>query len=235
MLEILRKEVCAANLRLVREGLVTETFGNVSAVDRESGHVVIKPSGLPYDKMAAKHMVVVSLESGETVAGDLCASSDTPTHLELYRAFESIGGVVHTHSTRATAWAQARRNIPPYGTTHADYFFGSVPCARPLTEAEVRGEYEANTGKVIVEHFLNAPNEPIDPQQMTACLVSDHGPFAWGETADAAVTAAAHLEIVAQLASETVNVEAYPRMIPQYLLEKHFMRKHGPNAYYGQS
>jgi len=229
MLEEIKRQVCEANLRLVREGLVFRTWGNASGIDRERGLVVIKPSGVPYEGMGPEQMVVVRLADGETVEGDLRPSSDAPTHLELYRAFEGIGGVAHTHSLYATAWAQARRDIPPLGTTHADYFAGTVPCTRELNVEEVRDEYEVNTGRVIVERMAG-----LDPLAMQAVLVAGHGPFAWGPDAATAVESAAMLEQVARLASETLRVEPYPRPISRALLDRHFGRKHGPGAYYGQ-
>lgn len=229
MLEDLKKQVCEANLRLVAEGLVVQTFGNVSGVDRAGGNVVIKPSGVPYDEMKPKHMVVVSLKTGKVVEGDLRPSSDTPSHIELYRALKGIGGVVHTHSLYATAWAQSCRELPVLGTTHADYFYGPVPITRTLTAEEVHRDYEANTGKVIVERFAS-----LDPLQMPAVLVAGHGPFVWGPSPDKAVENAVALEYIAHLASETLRIDPYPKPIPGELLDKHFLRKHGPDAYYGQ-
>jgi L-ribulose-5-phosphate 4-epimerase len=229
MLEGLREEVCQANLRLVAEGLVIQTWGNVSGVDRERGLVVIKPSGVAYEGMRAEQMVVVSLETGERVEGELRPSSDTPTHLALYRAFGRIGGVVHTHSIFATAWAQAGKEIPALGTTHADYFYGPIPLTRQLTKAEIAGDYEANTGKVIVERFAR-----LDPVQMPAVLVVNHGPFTWGKSPDEAVSNAVYLEHVARMASETVRVNPSASPLPKALLDKHFLRKHGPGKYYGQ-
>ena len=229
MLEELRKKVCQANLDLVANGLVLYTFGNVSGIDRPSGNVVIKPSGVAYDDMRAKQMVVVSLESGEVVEGGLRPSSDTATHLELYRAFECIGGVAHTHSMYATAWAQARHDIPLLGTTHADYFYGPIPCTRPMEAEEIESDYEANTGKVIVERLAT-----LDPAKVQAALVSAHGPFAWGADASEAVHNAAIVEHLARLASETLRVEPYPRPVQLELVDKHFLRKHGLDAYYGQ-
>lgn len=229
MLEDLKNRVCEANRRLVAEGLVVQTFGNASAVDREGGHVVIKPSGVGYDEMSPERMVVVSLADGAVVEGDLRPSSDTPTHLVLYRELPALGGIVHTHSTHAVAWAQARREIPPLGTTHADYFHGPVPCTRVMTPEEIGGDYEANTGRVIVERF-----DGLDVEAAPGVLVADHGPFAWGGSAEQAVHHAAILEHLARLASLTVAIEAYPREISPALLDKHFLRKHGPGAYYGQ-
>jgi L-ribulose-5-phosphate 4-epimerase len=230
MLEELKQQVCQANLKLVAEGLVVQTFGNVSGIDRASGHVVIKPSGVSYDGMNPGQMVVVSLETGKVVEGGLKPSSDTPTHLVLYRAFPGIGGVVHTHSLYATAWAQARREIPPFGTTHADYFQGPVPCTRPMTPEEIREDYEANTGHVIVERFAG-----LDALAWPAVLVSSHGPFTWGRTAGAAVDNAIVLEFLARLSSETLRASVRAKPMPRVLLDKHFLRKHGPGAYYGQS
>lgn len=229
MLETLKKEVCAANLRLVAEGLVVQTWGNVSGLDRTQGLMVIKPSGVAYDRMKPRHMVVVSLETGKVVEGELNPSSDTPTHLELYRAFPEIGGVVHTHSLFATAWAQARREIPPLGTTHADYFHGPVPCTRFLRTEEIKGDYEVNTGRVILERFTK-----LKPLAFPGVLVASHGPFTWGKTPEAAVDSAVVLEFLARMASETLRVSPRIRGVPQVLLEKHFLRKHGPGAYYGQ-
>lgn len=229
MLEELKQLVCEANLALARSGLVEGTFGNVSGVDRDGGHVVIKPSGVPYDHMRPEHMVVVSLDDGQTVEGNLRPSSDAPTHVELYRAFEEIGGVAHTHSIFATAWAQARREIPPLGTTHADAFHGPIPLTRLLGPDEIETDYEANTGLIVAERFAE-----IDPMEIQAVLVADHGPFTWGLSPQEAVTAAADLEHVARLASETLRIEPYPVMMSRELLDKHFLRKHGKDAYYGQ-
>lgn len=230
MLEELKLKVCEVNLQLVREGLAIQTFGNVSGVDRASGNLVIKPSGVSYEVLKAEHMVVVSLNTGKVVEGDLRPSSDTPTHCVLYRAFEDIGGVVHTHSFFATAWAQARREIPALGTTHADYFHGPVPCTRLLTAKEIREDYETNTGRVIVERF-----KKLDPLQMPAVLVANHAPFVWGQTLDDAVHNAVALEYCARLASETLRLRPNSEPLPPALLDKHFLRKHGPSAYYGQT
>jgi L-ribulose-5-phosphate 4-epimerase len=221
--------VCEANLMLVSEGLVVHTFGNVSGADRKSGMMVIKPSGVSYDTMAPEQMVVVSLADGRVAEGKLRPSSDAPTHLELYRAYGQIGGVVHTHSPFATAWAQAGRNVPAYGTTHADYFHGPVPCTRPLSNAEIQGEYETNTGKVIVERMAG-----IDPLNIPAILVCSHGPFTWGATAADAVHNAAMLEYLAGMAAQTERLNPSVKPVTQELLDKHFFRKHGPGKYYGQ-
>jgi L-ribulose-5-phosphate 4-epimerase len=229
MLEQLKSEVCAANLDLVKEGLVIQTWGNVSGIDRERGLVIIKPSGVPYSHMKPNHMVVVSLVDGKVVEGDLKPSSDTPTHLVLYRAFAGIGGVVHTHSLYATAWAQACRELPAYGTTQADYWYGDVPCTRKLTAAEIKKDYEANTGKVILELFRKR-----NPLEHPAVLVASHGPFTWGKDAHDAVHNACVLEFVARLAGETLRINPKTRPVQPVLLDKHFLRKHGPGAYYGQ-
>ena len=229
MLENLKHRVLDANLKLVAEGLVIQTWGNVSGIDREAGLVVIKPSGVPYEGMQADHMVIVSLATGETVEGDLRPSSDTPTHLALYRAFEGIGGVVHTHSLYATAWAQALRDIPALGTTHADYFHGPVPCTRLMTPDEIQSEYEVNTGTVIIERF-----EGMEPLHFPGALVASHAPFAWGDSVEKAVENAVVLEYMARLASETLKIEAAVSAMQPELLDKHFLRKHGSGAYYGQ-
>lgn len=228
MLEELRKQVFEANLELNRKGLVVYTWGNVSGIDRGRGLVVIKPSGVDYETMTADQMVVVTLD-GETVEGSLRPSSDLPTHLELYRRFPNIGGVAHTHSPFATAWAQAGMEIPCLGTTHADHFYGPVPCARALTQDEVEHEYEHNTGKVIVEAFAG-----LDPDAVPAVLVSQHGPFTWGKDPMDAVKNSVVLEEVAKTASVALGINPYAKPVPQYLLDKHYFRKHGKNAYYGQ-
>jgi L-ribulose-5-phosphate 4-epimerase len=230
MLEQLKREVCQANLDLVKAGLVIQTWGNASGIDRRRGLVVIKPSGVPYEGMTPRHMVVVSLQSGNVVEGSLKPSSDTPTHLVLYRAFPSIGAVVHTHSLYATAWAQAGKDLRSYGTTQADYCYGDVPCTRPLTSAELRSDYEASTGRVIVERF-----KKLDPLQHPAVLVASHGPFAWGKDLADAVHNAVVLEFIARLASETLRINPKARPVPPALLAKHFLRKHGPKATYGQT
>ena len=231
MLEKLKAEVCQANLDLVAEGLVIQTWGNASAVDRERGVIVIKPSGVPYDGVQPKHMVVVSLETGKVVEGKLKPSSDTPTHLVLYRAFPKIGGVVHTHSLFATAWAQACWPLLAYGTTQADYWYGEVPCTRKLSAAEIKTDYEANTGDVIVETFKKLK---YDALQHPAVLVASHGPFTWGTDAHDAVRNASVLEFIARLNSETLRINSKIKPMQGVLLDKHFLRKHGPGAYYGQ-
>jgi L-ribulose-5-phosphate 4-epimerase len=230
MLEELKQQVCRANLELVRAGLVIQTFGNASGIDRESGNVVIKPSGVRYEDMKPKHMVVVSLTTGQIVDGDLKPSSDTPTHLVLYRAFEAIGGIAHTHSLYATAWAQAHREIPALGTTHADYCHGPVPCTRLMTSKEIRSEYEANTGRVIVECLAH-----LNVLEVPGVLVASHGPFTWGESVELAADHAIVLEHLARLASETLHIKPATRSMQRALLDKHFFRKHGRDAYYGQS
>ena len=226
----LKEKVCAANLDLVKHGLVIFTWGNVSAIDRESGLVVIKPSGVEYKDMKPEDMVVVDLD-GKQVEGDLKPSSDTPTHLLLYRVFSSVGGIVHTHSRLATAWAQAGRDLPAYGTTHADYFYGDVPCTRKMTPVEIAGEYEKETGNVITETFRH---RGINPAHVPAVLVHSHGPFAWGKDAAQAVYHAAVLEEVAVIAANTRNIDDSAAVIQKELLDRHFLRKHGEGAYYGQ-
>jgi L-ribulose-5-phosphate 4-epimerase len=234
MLEELKQKVFEANLQLVEYGLVVLTWGNVSAIDRESNLVVIKPSGVPYNTMKASDMVVVDLD-GNKVEGSLNPSSDTPTHLELYRQFDNIGGVVHTHSSWACSWAQAGCDIPAYGTTHADFANGDIPCARGLTKEEVGTDYELNTGKVIVEEFNK---RGISPDEFPAVLVHRHGPFTWGKDPFKAVENALILEEVAKMAARTQRIAQFDKNsnigIEQYLLDKHYQRKHGKNAYYGQ-
>ena len=225
MLEDLKQKVFQANLDLVKHGLVIFTWGNVSGIDRESGLVVIKPSGVDYDTMKVSDMVVVDLD-GNVVEGDLRPSSDTPTHLALYKAFPEIGGVVHTHSTYATAWAQAGIDLPNIGTTHADYFHQAIPCTADMTEAEVKGEYELETGNVIIERFKG-----MNPVHTPGVLVKNHGPFAWGKDPHDAVHNAVVMEQVAKMASIAYSVNPNLTMNP-LLIEKHFNRKHGPNAYY---
>ncbi len=229
MLEELKEKVYKANLALVKHGLVIFTWGNVSGIDRERGLVVIKPSGVSYDEMKASDMVVVSLADGTVVEGDLRPSSDTPTHLAIYRAFPKAGGVVHTHSTYATAWAQAGKDIPNIGTTHADYFHDAIPCTADMTRSEVESDYELETGNVIVRRF-----EGINPEHTPGVLVKNHGPFTWGKTPDEAVHNAVVLEQVAKMAFIAYSVNPGLTMNP-LLVEKHFNRKHGPGAYYGQT
>lgn len=227
MLEELKNEVFRANLSLVKHGLVIFTWGNVSSIDREKNLVVIKPSGVSYDEMKADDMVVLDL-NGHVVAGKLKPSSDTPTHIALYKAFPEIGGVVHTHSTYATAWAQAGRDIPNIGTTHADYFHDAIPCTADMTREEVEGEYEKETGNVIIKRF-----EGLNPVHTPGVLVKNHGPFSWGKDASDAVHNAVVMEQVAKMAYIAHGINPNLNMNP-LLIEKHFNRKHGPNAYYGQ-
>ncbi len=227
MLETLKEKVYRANLALVEHGLVLFTWGNASAIDRESGLVVIKPSGVSYDTMQAEDMVVTDLD-GRVVEGALKPSSDMPTHLVLYRSFPEIGGVVHTHSTYATAWAQAGKDLPNIGTTHADYFHDAIPCTGDMTETEVKGDYELETGNVIVKRF-----EKMNPVHTPGVLVKNHGPFAWGKDVRDAVHNAVVMEQVAKMAFVAYILNPHLTMNP-LLIEKHFSRKHGPNAYYGQ-
>ncbi len=229
MLEELKKLVCDANLELPKYGLVTFTWGNVSGIDREKGLIVIKPSGVEYDNMTAEDMVVVSLATGEKVEGRWKPSSDTPTHVALYNAFPDIGGVVHTHSRWATSWAQAGRGIPAYGTTHGDYFYGEIPCTRKMTPAEICGEYEKETGNVIIETFRDK-----SPDDIPAVLVHSHGPFTWGKNPHNAVHNAVVLEELAFMAFHTEALNPDKEIMQQELLDKHYLRKHGKNAYYGQ-
>ena len=231
MLEELKKIVCEANLELPKYGLVTFTWGNVSGVDREKGLMVIKPSGVEYDGMTPDDMVVVSLATGEKVEGKWKPSSDTATHVALYNAFPNIGGVVHTHSRWATSWAQAGKSINAYGTTHGDYFYGTIPCTRKMTPAEIAGEYELETGNVIIETFRN---RGIDPDQVPAVLVCSHGPFAWGTDPHNAVHNSVVLEELAFMAFHTEALNPGMISMQQELLDKHYLRKHGKNAYYGQ-
>ena len=230
MLENLKQEVCRANLELVDRGVVIYTWGNVSGIDREKGLVVIKPSGVDYDGMNPDDMVVVDLITGETVESRWKPSSDTKTHLELYRRFPEIGGITHTHSVNAVAYAQAGFDIPALGTTHADYFYGVIPCTRELTKAEVDDDYELNTGRVIVETIKE---RNIDPIAVPGIVVKNHGPFAWGKDAAASVYHAVVMEKVAEMDLKTLLINPRAAM-QQYILDKHYMRKHGPNAYYGQ-
>lgn len=233
MLKHLRQEVYEANLLLPKHGLVTFTWGNVSAIDRQKGLFVIKPSGVPYEELTPDDMVIMDLE-GKKVEGKLNPSSDTPTHMALYQQFGSVGGIVHTHSRWATIWAQAGREIPPYGTTHADYIYGSVPLTRSLTREEVETAYELETGHVIAQHFAQAH---LDPLAVPCMLVRSHGPFAWGRDAHEAVHNAVVLEEVAMMAwhTETLPREQPVERMPDYVMDKHYLRKHGPNAYYGQN
>lgn len=231
MLEQLKQQVLAANLTLPQHHLVTFTWGNVSAIDRESGLVVIKPSGVEYDGMQAKDMVVVDLSSGNVVEGDKKPSSDTATHLALYRAFPHIGGIVHTHSRHATIWSQAGLDLPAWGTTHADYFYGPIPCTRQMKREEIAGDYEHETGEVIIETFTQ---RDIDPMQVPAVLVHSHGPFAWGKDAADAVHNAVVLEECAYMGIFSRQLTPGISAMQQSLLDKHYLRKHGANAYYGQ-
>ncbi len=231
MLEELKSSVCKANLQLPKYGLVTFTWGNVSGIDRESGLVVIKPSGLEYDVMGPDDMVIVDLE-GKVVEGKWKPSSDTPTHLALYRAFPALGGIVHTHSRGATSFAQAGMDIPALGTTHGDYFYGDIPCTRPMTPAEIQGEYELETGSVIIETFRE---RGIDPAEIPAALVFSHGPFAWGKDPAEAVHNAVVLEELAYMALNARLLNPNIGRMQQELLDKHYLRKHGKNAYYGQN
>jgi L-ribulose-5-phosphate 4-epimerase len=228
MLEQLKKSVCKANLELQKQNLVTYSFGNVSGIDRKKGIVAIKPSGVSYEKLTPEKIVLLDLQ-GNIIEGKLRPSSDMPAHLELYRTFSDIGGVCHTHSTYATMWAQACRQIPPLGTTAADYFYGAVPITDKLTKEQVRQNYELNTGKVIARRFKN-----IDPLEMPACLVACHGPFTWGQSPEKAVENAVVLENTAKLAFGTIMLNPKIKPIDKFLLAKHFFRKHGKDAYYGQ-
>ena len=230
MLEELKAKVCAANLELVNRGVVIYTWGNVSGIDRENDFVVIKPSGVDYEGMSPEDMVVVDLHTGKTVEGKWKPSSDTPTHLELYKALSEIGGITHTHSINAVSFAQAGMDIPALGTTHADYFWGDVPCTRELTEQEVKQAYEANTGAVIIETIKE---RGYDPMAIPGIIVKNHGPFAWGKDAAGAVYNAVVMENVADMAFKTLLLNR-DSSLQQYVLDKHYERKHGANAYYGQ-
>ena len=230
MLEELKQKVFEANMQLPKYGLVTFTWGNVSGIDREKGLFVIKPSGVEYDELKPEDLVVMDLQ-GNKVEGDMNPSSDTKTHLVLYNAFPQLGGIVHTHSPYAVGWAQAGRDIPCYGTTHADYFYGPIPCARHLTQEELDEDYEMNTGKLIVEEFQA---RGIDPVAVPAVICHSHGPFTWGKDAAQAVYHAVVLEEVAKMAMFTRQVDPSAAPAPQRIQDKHYMRKHGPNAYYGQ-
>ncbi|MCL2425722.1 MAG: L-ribulose-5-phosphate 4-epimerase [Oscillospiraceae bacterium] len=229
MLKELKEQVLEANLQLPKHGLITFTWGNVSGIDREKGLVVIKPSGVEYDGMTAEHMVVVELSTGKVVDGNLSPSSDTATHLALYRAFPNIGGVVHTHSRWATIFSQLGKGVPALGTTHADYFYGEIPCTRKMTPEEIAGEYEAETGNVIIERFKD-----IDPDAVPAVLVYSHGPFTWGKDASEAVHNAVVLEEIAFMAWHDIMLNNDIKSMQNELLDKHYLRKHGKNAYYGQ-
>lgn len=228
MYEELKEQVCRANLALVEHKLVIFTWGNVSQIDRKQGVVAIKPSGVDYDELTPDKIVVLDL-NGKIIEGNLRPSSDTPTHLELYRQFAEVGGITHTHSPKATAWAQSCHEIPALGTTHADHFYGPVPVTDVLTKAEIEGDYELNTGKVIVRRFAG-----IDPMSIPAVLVANHGPFTWGKNADKSVENAVVLEQVAAMALDTLALNPTLTGISQTLLDKHYLRKHGKNAYYGQ-
>ncbi len=228
MLKKLREKVCQANLELPRQGLVIYSWGNVSGIDRESGIVVIKPSGISYSDLTPDKLVLLDL-NGTIIEGELNPSSDTPTHLELYRSFPEVGGVCHTHSLNATVWSQACRSIPCLGTTHADYFYGAIPVTAVMTREQVEVDYELNTGKVIVDAFAGK-----DPMQMPAVLVAGHGPFTWGADALKSVESAVVLEQVAEMALKAAVINPALPMLPQYMLDKHYLRKHGKNAYYGQ-
>lgn len=230
MLEELKKKVYEANMLLPKYGLVTFTWGNVSGIDRESGLFAIKPSGVPYEELSPDDMVIVDL-NGKVVEGHYRPSSDTATHVELYKAFPKIGGVVHTHSSYATSWAQAGRDIPVYGTTHADYFYGDIPCLRCLSAEEVEEAYEENTGHLIVNEFARLKR---DPEAVPGCLCKNHGPFCWGKDPEHAVESAVVLEEVAKMAYRTELINPKVERAPQYLQDKHYFRKHGANAYYGQ-
>lgn len=229
MLEDLKQQVCQANLALIAHGLVTLTWGNASGLSSDRTIMVIKPSGIPYDALQPEHMAVVSIDTGEVVDGAMRPSSDTPTHRILYQRFPTIGGIAHSHSPKAVAFAQARREIPCYGTTHADHFFGAVPVTRALTESEVEQAYELNTGQVIVERFAN-----LDPAAMPAVLLPGHAPFTWGRDADDAVANAVALEAVAGMALDTLLLDPTAPPLEQHVLNKHYHRKHGSDAYYGQ-
>lgn len=230
MLEEIKLRVYKANMDLVKSGLVIYTWGNVSEIDESRKYVVIKPSGVDYDTMKADDMVVVDLISGQVVEGHYKPSSDTPTHLEIYRSFKQVGGVTHTHSTNAVAFAQAGMDIPALGTTHADYFYGDIPCTYALSEEQVKNDYELNTGKVIVETFME---RGIDPMAVPGCVVMNHGPFAWGKDATQSVYHAVVMEKVAEMDIKALTLNPQSTM-PQYVLDKHYYRKHGTNAYYGQ-
>jgi L-ribulose-5-phosphate 4-epimerase len=229
MYEELKKVVCDANIELKRQKLVIYSWGNVSGIDRSASMVVIKPSGVPYNELTPDKMVVIDLE-GKIIEGNLNPSSDTPTHLELYRNFKAIGGICHTHSPNATMWAQACKEIPCFGTTHADAFYGPVPVTDIMTSEQIQSDYELNTGKIIVERFTG-----LDPTEMSAVLVANHGPFTWGPDPSAAAEASVVLEQIAAMALGTITINPDQSQISRALLDKHYLRKHGKNAYYGQS
>ena len=229
MHEKLKKAVCDANIELPKHKLVIYSWGNVSGIDRDAGVVAIKPSGVEYNELTPDKIVLLDLD-GNIIEGDLRPSSDTPTHLELYRNFEAVGGICHTHSLNATMWAQACREIPCFGTTHADYFYGPVPVTDIMTDEQIKNEYELNTGKVIVSRFAG-----MDPMQTPAVLVANHGPFAWGKSPAAAVESTVVLEYIAAMAMGTITINPELGPIKQTLLDKHYLRKHGKNAYYGQA
>lgn len=228
LLNQLRREVFEANIFLKKSGLVVLTWGNVSAIDRASGLVVIKPSGVEYSELTPENMVIMNLD-GKVIEGTLKPSSDTPTHLELYKAFPQIGGIAHTHSRYATSWAQAGLGIPPLGTTHADYFYGEIPCTRDMTTDEVEEAYERDTGKVIIERF-----KELSVEEMPAVLVKNHGPFTWGKSAAKAVENALVLEEIAAMAQLSHSISGKPNNMPAHLMDRHYFRKHGARAYYGQ-
>lgn len=228
MYDKLKKAVCDANIELQKQKLVIYSWGNVSGIDRESGAVAIKPSGVPYDELTPDKIVVLDLDANK-LEGDLNPSSDTPTHIELYRNFKTVGGICHTHSANATMWAQACREIPCFGTTHADYFHGSIPVTEVMPADQIESNYELNTGKIIIKKFA-----VIDPMEMPAVLVANHGPFTWGQTAADAVEAAVVLEDVAKTALGTITINPNQNQIDKVLLDKHYLRKHGKDAYYGQ-
>jgi L-ribulose-5-phosphate 4-epimerase len=228
MYEELRKSVCDANIELQERNLVIYSWGNVSGIDRKEGIVGIKPSGVPYEDLTPDKIVLVDLD-GQIVDGDMKPSSDTPTHLELYKNFYTIGGICHAHSISATAWAQAQREIPCLGTTHADYFYGPIPVTEPMTDNDIQGNYELNTGRAIIRRFAE-----LNPMQIPAVLIANHGPLTWGKTANEAVEAMVVLEEIAMMAIETLNINPDQTQISKLLLDKHYLRKHGENAYYGQ-
>jgi len=230
-LQELRQRVCRVNKDLGKSGLVALTWGNISGVDRQAGVMAIKPSGVDYECLKPEDIVIVSLESGEIVEGETRPSSDTPTHLVLYRGFHSIGGIAHTHSPYASSWAQACREIPPLGTTHADTFFGTIPLTRQLSPEEIQQGYEANTGQVILQRFLEGG---LNPEEMPAVLLPRHGAFAWGPDPETALKNAISLEETARIAFQTVLLNPHIDEMPEALRDKHFLRKHGPGAYYGQ-